>query len=145
MQTRQELLDRAALDSNSTIAVMITKGDGVYEMEAMIPYNSMVSPDDVDILMNQMIYAFETNKTMQANLSDEQLAAVFTPVMISFSEFGESQSIASMVFKMVAPMLLSLVMYFMFLFYGQLASKSVSSKRPPSSWKHCLHRFIPMR
>lgn len=143
VQTRQELLDRAALDSNSTIAVMITKGDGVYEMEAMIPYNSMVSPDDVDILMNQMIYAFETNKTMQANLSDEQLAAVFTPVMISFSEFGESQSIASMVFKMVAPMFLSLVMYFMFLFYGQLASKSVSSEKTSKLMETLLTSIHP--
>ena len=129
VQTRDELLDYAANDSDRTIAVMISAKDGTFEMEAIIPYNSIIPSMEVEQLIEQMTSSFEANKIMQTNLSDEELAAVFTPIITSYSEFGESSNMAAMVIKMIAPMILSFFMYFMFLFYGQIASKSVSSEK----------------
>lgn len=129
IETRAKLLDYATNDSDRTIAVMITGNDGVFEMEAIIPHNTVVASMDVDQLMVQMTSAFEGNKIMQANLSEEELETVFTPVATAYSEFGESGSIAAMVIKIVAPMVFSFMMYFMILFYGQIVSKSVSTEK----------------
>lgn len=142
-QTRESLLDYAAKDSNRTIAVVIAEINGAYEIEAIIPYNSIVASMDVDRLLAQITSSFEGNKIMQANLSENELAAVFTPVIAAYSEFGESESIAAMVIKMIAPMIFSFMMYFMLLFYGQIASKSVSTEKTSKLMETLLTSIHP--
>jgi ABC-type Na+ efflux pump permease subunit len=129
INTREDLLNEASKDSNQTIAVLNRAIDGSFEMEAIVPHNSIVARSDVDQLLTHMTSAFEGNKIMQANLSEEDLLAVFTPVITTYSEFGESGSTAAMVIKLVAPMVFSFMMYFMLLFYGQVVSKSVSTEK----------------
>ncbi|NLO09689.1 MAG: ABC transporter permease [Clostridiales bacterium] len=129
ISTREDLLEKASKDSDRTIAVLITSKDAAFEMEAIIPHNSIVARSDVDQLLAQMTSAFEGNKIMQANLSEEAVAAVFTPVITTYSEFGESGAAAAMVIKLVAPMVFSFMMYFMLLIYGQVVSKSVSTEK----------------
>ncbi|MDD4113024.1 MAG: ABC transporter permease [Herbinix sp.] len=129
IDAREDLLDYASKDSDRTIAVLITGKDGIFEMEAIVPHNSTVATPDVDQLLAMMTSAFEDNKIMQANLNEEELKAVFTPVTTAYSEFGESANMAAMVIKMVAPMVFSFMMYFMLLFYGQMVSKSVSTEK----------------
>ncbi|TAH72872.1 MAG: ABC transporter permease [Anaerolineaceae bacterium] len=142
-QTRDNLLDFASKDSDRTIAVIITGKDGAFEIEAIIPHNSIVAPMDVDQLLVKMTSSFEANKIMQANLSDKVLTAVFTPANTSYSEFGESASTAAMVIKMVAPMVFSFMMYFMLLFYGQLVSKSVSTEKTSKLMETLLTSIHP--
>lgn len=127
--TRMGLLDYAAKDSDRTIAVLITYKEGTYELEALVPHNSNVAFPDVNDLLSHMTFAFNNNKMMLADLSDEELAAVFTPVTIVYSEFGESTHVAATIIKLVAPMLFSFMMYFMLIFYGQVVSKSVSTEK----------------
>lgn len=129
IDAREDLLNYASKDSDRTIAVLITGKDDIFEMEAIVPYNSTVATPDVDQLLAMMTSAFEGNKIMQANLNEEELTAIFTPVTTVYSEFGESASVAAMVIKMVAPMVFSFMMYFMLLFYGQMVSKSISTEK----------------
>lgn len=143
IQTRSELLDYVRKDSDNTIAVIITGKDGIFEFEAMIPHSSIVATEDVNHLLNQMTLSFESNKIMQANLSDEALTAVFTPVITSYSEFGESSSEAAMVIKMIIPMVFSFLMYFMLLFYGQNVSKSVSTEKTSKLMETLLTSIHP--
>lgn len=143
IQTRSELLDYTIKDSDNTIAVIITSKDGVFEFEAMIPHNSVVATEDVNHLLNQMTSSFEGNKIMHANLSDEALTAVFTPVIASYSEFGESSSEIAMVIKILTPMVFSFLMYFMLLFYGQNVSKSVSTEKTSKLMETLLTSIHP--
>ncbi len=128
-QTRAELFDYAKKESDRTIAVIISGIDGAFEMEALIPHNSSITAGDAEQLLGMMTSSFELNKMMQINLSEEELAAVFTPVITSYSEFGESSSMAAVLIKTILPMVLSFLLYFMLLFYSQTVSKSVSTEK----------------
>lgn len=141
--TRSELLNSAALDSDRTIAVMISEKDTVLEMEALIPHNSVVVKDDVDSLIDHMASSFEGNKLMLANLSDQELTAVFTPILTSYSELGESSNQIAMVIKMLTPMVFSFMMYFMLLLYGQTVSKSVSTEKTSKLMETLLTSIHP--
>lgn len=143
LSTRDALLDNAIKDSDSTIAIMISNKDNTFEIEALIPHNSAVITSDVDNLLAQMSSSFEGNKTMQANLSNEELSAVFTPVITTYTEFGESSSIVAMVVKLIAPMIFSFMMYFMLLFYGQVVSKSVSTEKTSKLMETLLTSIHP--
>lgn len=129
LQSRTDLLDYASKDSDTTIALMITAKDATFELEAIVPHNSIVASTDVDQLLVEMISSFESNKIMQANLSEEELTAVFTPVTTAYSQLGESANMVAIVIKIIAPMIFSFMMYFILLFYGQLVSKSVSTEK----------------
>ncbi len=143
LQSRTDLLDFASKDSDYTIAVMITGKDGVFELEAIVPHNSDVATTDVDQLLAQMTLSFESNKIMQANLSEEELNAIFTPVTAAYSEFGESSNMVAMVIKVIAPMIFSFIMYFMLIFYGQIVSKSVSTEKTSKLMETLLTSIHP--
>ncbi len=141
--SRADLLDYATKDSDRTIAVIITEKDRTFEMEALIPYNSNVVSTDVDNLMVQMISSFNGNKIMQANLSDDELSAVFTPIITTSSEFGESSNVVATVMKLIIPMIFSFMMYFMLLFYGQVVGKSVSTEKTSKLMETLLTSIHP--
>lgn len=141
--TRSEILDAASKDSNSTIAVIITYRNGLYELEALIPHNSIVTKEDTSSLNGQMMASFNNNKIMQSNLSEEQLAVAFKPISSSYSEFGENTNMAAMVIKILAPMLFSFILYFMLLFYGQNVSKSVSTEKTSKLMETLLTSIHP--
>lgn len=143
VQTRDSLLEYASKGTDRTIAVMISEKTGAYEIEAIIPHSSIVSPTDADQLLMFMTSSFESNKINQANLSDEDLAVLFTPIHTSYSEFGESSSIPSMIIKMIAPMIFSFIMYFMLIIYGQIASKSVSTEKTSKLMETLLTSIHP--
>ncbi|NLK99672.1 MAG: ABC transporter permease [Clostridiales bacterium] len=143
IMTKADLADYAAKDSDSTIAVMITRNDSSFELEALIPHNSIVASTEVERLLVEMTSSFEGNKIMQANLSNEELAAVFTPVITTYSEFGESTNVAVMVIKLLTPMIFSFMMYFMLLFYGQVVSKSVSTEKTSKLMETLLTSIHP--
>jgi ABC-type Na+ efflux pump permease subunit len=90
-----------------------------------------------------MTLSFESNKIMQANLSEEELNAIFTPVTAAYSEFGESSNMVAMVIKVIAPMIFSFIMYFMLIFYGQIVSKSVSTEKTSKLMETLLTSIHP--
>jgi len=128
-QTRDEVIQTAAANSSQTIAVIITKIESGYEVEATVPAQSMITKSQAKTLLGPMSSGFESNKLMQAGLSVEQLTSVLKPVVTSFAEIGESTSEIAFVIKMLAPMLFGLMLYAMLLLYGQTISKSVSTEK----------------
>jgi ABC-2 type transport system permease protein len=143
VSTRNDLLDLATKDSNRAIAVIISAKNGSYEMEALVPYNSIVAPSDVYHLLTLITSAFESNKIMQANLSEEAQSAAFTPVKTVYSEFGESTSMAAVFIKIFAPIVFSFIMYFMLIIYGQVVSKSVSTEKTSKVMETLLTSIHP--
>ena len=76
-----------------------------------------------------MIGAFNTNKIMQVGLTQEELAMVMTPIVTLYSEVGEDTSIVVVLLKTLAPMLFSLLLYFMLLLHGLTISREVSTEK----------------
>lgn len=128
-KTREEAIQAAAADSPEAIAVIINAKDGGFEIEAAIPDGSSISKDNASQLLAPISTAFETNKLMQSGLTAGQLTIVMMPVVTSYAEIGENTDMITQVIKMVAPILFSMVLYFMLFLYGQTISKSVSTEK----------------
>ncbi len=126
-QTRQDVIKTAQADSPEAIAVIVEKSGTGYHIEAVLPPGSTVTKKQADKLLDLVTSAFETNKMLQAGLTNEQLTAVFKPVVTNYSDIGEN-AIAKVI-KMAAPMVFGFMLYFMLLLYGQDVSKSVSTEK----------------
>lgn len=128
-KSSDEAVRSAASDSPKSIAVIISKEDSAYELKGIIPEGSEIKKKHVEALLEPMSSAFESNKLMQAGLSEAQLMSVLKPAVVSFSEVGESTSEISKAIKMIAPMIFSFMLYFMLLIHGQTVSKSISAEK----------------
>jgi ABC-type Na+ efflux pump permease subunit len=125
----EEVAKTAASNSSETIAVIISAKESGFEINAVIPEGSKITKGQAEELLKAMYSAFQSNKLMQAGLSETQLKAVLKPSVVSFSDIGESTSQVTKVIKLAVPMLFSLILYFMLLVYGQDVSKSVSTEK----------------
>ena len=128
-KSADEVIKAAASNSPETIAVIITMNGSGYELKSVIPESSKITKNQAEALLVPMSSAFQSNKLMQAGLSEKQLAAALKPEVVSFSDIGESTSKATKIIKTAAPMLFSFMLYLMLLLYGQNISKSVSTEK----------------
>lgn len=128
-KTREEVIKDAKANSDKTVAVII-KADGAnYKIEALIPEDSSISPKNAEKLLAAMITCFDSNKLMQAGLTNEQLMKVSMPVVTSIGNIGEDTNAATYLVKILAPMIFGFIMYFMLLTHGQTISKEVSTEK----------------
>ena len=115
--------------TDKTLLLHITKKDGNYLMETILPPESLITGSEADSILNQLIQAFEAFKMDKAGLAENQVSLITQPGGYTVSSLGEDEDIANMVVKMLAPMAFSFMLYFMLIFYGQQISKSVSGEK----------------
>jgi ABC-type Na+ efflux pump permease subunit len=128
-KSSKEVVKMAEANSYESLAAIIAVKEDGYELKAIIPENSKLKEKHAKALVNSMAPAFETSKLMHAGLSADQLAKVLKPAVVSFAEVGENTSEIAKAIKVAAPMVFSLMLYFMLLLYGQNVSKSVSTEK----------------
>lgn len=115
--------------TKKTVILQITKNDSNYDINAILPEGSILSEKDTEALLNILSSTFGLIKLDKAGLSTEQLNEALQPVTYTYSDIGNDNSVASIIVKIVAPMVFSLMLYFMLIFYGQAVSKSVSGEK----------------
>ncbi|HWT75144.1 MAG TPA: ABC transporter permease [Mobilitalea sp.] len=142
-QTREEVVKTALADSTVSIAVIITKADKSYELEAVIPSGSDIIKDQAQAVLLPIQSAFESSKLMQSGLTVQQLTTILKPVVTSQSNIGENTNQIAYVIKMIAPMLFGLILYMMLLLYGQTISKSVSTEKTSKLMETLLTSIHP--
>lgn len=142
-QSRDEAISTAAADSSLSIAVIITKNDTGYEIEAVVPDGSAITKNQAQALLGPIQTGFETSKLMQSGLTVDQLTTVMKPVVTSYSDIGEDNSVVTTIIKIVAPMLFGLILYMMLILYGQNISKSVSTEKTSKLMETLLTSIHP--
>lgn len=125
----ENIVAKAASDSPKSIAVIISKQESEYDMEAFIPVDSVITKNQSEELLEVMSQGFHSNRILQAGLSRDQLEAVIKPTVTSFSDIGSDESGAGEIISLIAPMLFSLILYCMLLLYGQTVCKLVSTEK----------------
>ncbi|MDF2872657.1 MAG: ABC-type Na+ efflux pump permease component-like protein [Anaerocolumna sp.] len=115
--------------TDKTLLLHITKEDGKYLMETILPSESLITGNEAEVILNQLIPAFEAFKMDKAGLAENQVSLLTQPVGYTVSSLGEEEDMANMIVKMLAPMAFSFMLYFMLIFYGQQISKSVSGEK----------------
>lgn len=142
-QSREYVIDELNKASNKSIAVIISKVDTGYELEAIIPDGSEIKKKDTNSLLEALCSSFETNKLMQSGLTVEQLTTILMPVAASYTKVGENKNLIVMLIKMLAPMAFGLMLYIMLIIYGQSVSKSVSTEKTSKLMETLLTSIHP--
>ena len=141
--SRKEVIELAAVNSPQSIAVIISKLENSYELEAAIPEGSLITQNQAQAILIPIQSAFAANKLMQAGLTPDQLTVVMRPVINYYNTIGEETSGLAMLIKYMAPMLFGLVLYFMLFLYGQTISKSVSAEKTSKLMETILTSIHP--
>ncbi|MDQ2088043.1 ABC transporter permease [Herbivorax sp. ANBcel31] len=127
--SRDQVIEKYIENPDDSLVVIISVSDDGFEMEGVLLEESFVSEREARNLLQVMTEGFDTNKIMQAGLTQEKLNMVMTPIVTFYSEVGEDTSFIAIMIKTTAPMLFGLVLYFMLLFHGLTISKEVSTEK----------------
>ncbi|NLW26076.1 ABC transporter permease [Acetivibrio saccincola] len=127
--SKQQAIEKYEENPENNLFVVVTAKDEAFEMEGILLEESSISKKEAQSLLEVMIGAFNTNKIMQVGLTQEELAMVMTPIVTLYSEVGEDTSIVVVLLKTLAPMLFSLLLYFMLLLHGLTISREVSTEK----------------
>jgi ABC-2 type transport system permease protein len=112
--------------SNTEVLLHIVKTDEGFSMSLLIPSSSSIKKNDGQKLVKQLVPFFEMNKLTQVGLSEVQMVSINMPITTKLTTAGEAEeSIGETLIKMLAPMILSLILYMMLLLYGQSICKSI--------------------
>ncbi len=128
-QNREDVINTAKASSQYAIAVIISKTETGYELEAVVPDGSSISKGQANDLLGPMTSGFESSKLMQSGLTVDQLTTVLKPVVTSYYDINDNISEIAFVIKLLTPLLFGLMLYFMLILYGQTISKSVSTEK----------------
>lgn len=116
--------------TQKTVILQIVKQGTDYQLKGALPENSLLSEKDVKKLVSALSQAFQLVKLNKAGLTPDQITAAMQPVDYTYSNIGDkSTNVATVIVKMVAPMLFSFMLYMMLILYGQSVSKSVSGEK----------------
>ncbi len=142
-QSREEAIKTAASDSKKSIAVILTTTEKGYGLEAAIPSESTITKGQAGDLLDQMKAAFESSKLMQSGLTAEQLTVALTPEVTSYSDIGENTNMIVYVIKIAAPMVFSIMLFFMLQLFGINVTKSVSTEKTSKLMETLLTSIHP--
>ena len=142
-QSRDAIIQMAQSHSSEAIAIVITKVEKNFEIEAIVPDESEISSFDAEVLLGPITSGFETNKLLQSGLSDEQLTTITKPIVTSFQDIGEDENEMASFIQIFAPMLFGLIIYMMLLLHGQNVSKSVSVEKTSKLMETMLTSIHP--
>jgi ABC-type Na+ efflux pump permease subunit len=141
--SRQQAIEKYTENSENSLLVIVSANDEGFEMEGILLKGSSVSEKNADSLLMVMTDAFNINKVMQAGLNQDKLAMVMTPIVTLYSEVGEDTNFVAMMLKAVAPMLFSLLLYFMLLIHGLTISREVSTEKTSKLVETLITRVHP--
>lgn len=142
-KSREETIKEASRYSQQAMAVIITKDDLGFNIEAVVPDGSIIPENQASELIPLIQTAFETSKILQSGIPANQLEILLKPIVPSYSNIGESTSIVAEVIKLVIPMIFGMILYFMLLLYGQNISKSISTEKTSKLMETLLTSIHP--
>lgn len=119
---------KKAAQQAKAVAVIITKEEQNFLLQAAIPQSSEVNKVQAQQLLNVMADCFKTNKLLEAGVAKEQVAQIKTDTYINNFQI-EKENTVTMLIRLFAPMFFGLLLYFLLLFYGQTVCKEVSVEK----------------
>lgn len=121
----------AVTDANTTLILRVTKQDGTYLLNVLLPDGSVLSRSDADSFAGFVQANFKTLLLEKAQLSPEAAALLSVQISTSASELkpdaaeDEESDAMKMIVGFVVPFLMLMLMYMMVLLYGQSMANTV--------------------
>lgn len=136
-EAKEELL-KVISDEESAVGIYIDKNDKALKFSAYVDNNSGLSEDDGLEFVQYVSGYYSQLKFVNAQLNEQQLAVMLTPVEITDTKIGEQTSMTKTITNIFAPMVFAFTLYFMLLIYGQSISKTVIAEKTSKLMEYML-------
>lgn len=134
---KDELLN-IVCDEEATVGIYVGNDDNKITVTAYVDENGILDEDDAIEIAEYVSGYYDMLKISNAGLSEEQIVILFTPINIIEEQIGSESGMTAAMMKIFAPMIVSLVLYMMLLFYGQTISKSVIAEKDSKLMEYIL-------
>lgn len=130
------------MEAEALLAAVEKTEDG-YGISMIMATDSDVSESETEDLAWAMVPAVRDAVYLGVGLQSSQVDILNMAVSVDCVGIGEDTSFVAMLIKMVAPMLFGLVLYFILLAYGQMASKEVAIEKTSKLMESMLTMVQP--
>lgn len=108
----------------------ITKSESKYNMELTISDTGEISKKEGNKFLDSMKSVIEQNKYINSGIEINKLILILSPVNSFVMEVSDQDSsLGEVLIKTILPMLLSFILYFMLLYYGQSIGKTMMAEK----------------
>lgn len=129
-ESREEAISGAnAAGQKAYLLTELRYEDGAFRLEAILPEGTEISKSEAEDLLAALAECFDYARVGMVGLTQEQAAAILTPIAADCGKIGEDKSLGAQIVKRIIPMLCGLVIYMMLIFYGQEVSREISVEK----------------
>lgn len=140
---KKELIKRVNNSEEAAAGVYITRENDIISVTVYVSKDSEVSEDDGDSLGKAVADKLQEVKVFNSGLDAIKLQVLCTPIEVNEIQVGDEKSVEQMAINIIAPMVFSLFMYMMLLFYGQSISKCVVAEKSSKLMEYILTSTTP--
>lgn len=141
---KEALLSELSDPEGRDILLSIEKDGETYALSLTLPQETWLAADECNPLLNDAILYFQTCSLSASGISEE--AATIASMDIGSNSYFEGEddgSFGQMMLEMMVPMLFTLALYLMIIFYGQSVAKSVISEKASKLMEFLLVTIKP--
>lgn len=141
---KDALLAELSDPEGKNVLLSIAKADEGYALSLTLPQETWLNADECSPLLNDAIVYFQTCSLSAGGISAE--AAQIASMDIgshSYFEGEDDNSFGQIMLEMMVPMVFTLVLYIMIIFYGQSVAKSVISEKASKLMEFLLVTIKP--
>ena len=120
----------AKVKDEKALVISIAKNKETYEIQIILPAACTLDSDTLDNLQSDFEDYFDKFRIAASGADEQVVQALTATTNYSLKQVGEKDgSMGSVLLKMLAPMVICLLLYFLILTYGQAIGKSVISEK----------------
>lgn len=141
---KDTLLAELSDPEGKDVLLSIAKADMGYALSLTLPQETWLAADECSPLLNDAIVYFQTCSLSASGISAEAAQIASMDIgSTSYFEGEDDNSFGQMMLEMMVPMVFTLVLYIMIIFYGQSVAKSVISEKASKLMEFLLVTIKP--
>ena len=129
-KSREEIIKTLDSAEESEVLISITQNDMGYNVEVITPSSDVVKEEDGYILSQIVASSLESGRLLAEGLSTEQVEKLSLPINSnSFKAGDESHGIEDMIVRIVLPMVMCMLLFYIIYFYGYWVANSIVAEK----------------
>jgi len=144
-ESREAILEKLKTLEDKMVLVSISNENIGYYVEVITPTSDAVSSEDGQILAETISSILNNSRLIKAGVSQEELVKLSTPINTQvFTAGDEDDTLEDMIIKMVFPMVVCMLLFYIIYFYGYWVASSIVAEKTSRVMELLLTSTKPM-
>lgn len=144
-ESRASILEKLQTTEDKTVLVSISNEAVGYYVEVITPTSKTVSSEDGQILAQAVSNVLNSNRLINAGVSQEELEKLSTPINTQvFTAGDQDDTFEDIIIKSVFPMMACMLLFYIIYFYGYWVASSIVAEKTSRVMELLLTSTKPM-